>query len=664
MEDLILSDDQIVDFEPWRLFGEPRLLTGFGFGFSYPSVFLRFQLPAVSPEERAQLSSTFEGLLNEASGTKPLGPLIEQGGPAGDDTQDLVATARWFAVLASRLNLRAGLPVIQPARVVRVSPTVCCIAAPTLVRGLAPLANLLKIALETFQTSSDSPKLAELRLLAEGHLRQLRAANLTTSNTPRLVKAAVENGIAFQEVVGTNVIQYGLGRNSALLDSTFTHRTPNIGARLARNKHEAAVMLRRHRLPVPDHVVVSNEQQAIAAASSLGYPVVIKPADQDGGVAVQADLQSEQELTAAFALARRVSQNVLVERHALGRDYRLTVFQGRCVWAVERQPAGVTGDGKSTVQELVDMANTNPNRGSGPHSPLKLLNIDDEALGILSRQGVSGSSVLPAGQFIRLRRASNVSSGGMPIAVFDSMHPDNSRLAVRAARALKLDLAGVDVIIPDLSVSWKKSGAAICEVNGQPELGGTTAHHLYPQILNGILNGDGHIPTVAIIGDRQAEAISQKLADHLLSKNIIAGLHNRRGISIGGDLIEEGQIPQISAGRMLAGNQSVEALIFGATNFGVTVHGFPVPRIDVLVLTGEPIERALLADETPPVVQAIQCLQTLLPNCGSLLMLDTGNEMDVSLSRALKSIGLKPDLIQPSGVVGEITRRLSQIGAL
>ena len=657
MKDAAANKDQAGDFTPWKLIGEPRLLTGFGYGFSYPSVFLKVQLPDISSAERADLSARFDGFFDKIEGIKPLAPLDEGTGPAGGIPQGAIATARWFALIASRLVLRAGLPVVQPARVVRASSDACTIAAPTLTRGLAPLAGLLKLALETFRTDPAAPNFAELRALAERQMQQLLAANLTTSNTPRLVKAAVERGVAFQELVGTNVVQYGLGRKSAIFDSTFTQRTPTISARLARHKHEAAAMLRRHRLPVPDHALVADEAQAIAAAEMLGYPVVVKPADQDGGLAVQAGLQSRQELVEAFALAQRVSKKILVERHAPGRDYRLTVFHDRCVWAVERQPAGVTGDGLSTISQLVEAANAEPGRGSGPHSPLKLLKIDSEALGILATEGFTADGIPKEGQFVRLRRASNVSSGGMPVAVFDTMHPDNARLAVRAARALKLDLAGVDLIIPDLAVSWKESGAAICEVNAQPELGGVTSNHLYPQILKGFLGGNGHIPTVAILGGQQAETISQELSDHLLGKGMLAGLHNRRGISIGADVIEEGFIPQISAGAMLAGNQSVDALIFGATNFGVAFHGLPVPRIDVLLITGEAIEQGVAAG-LPPRAQAVQSLQALRGNCSSVLMLETEEGIDANLAFALDSIGLNPHRLPRDGIARAIADRL------
>ena len=165
-------------------------------------------------------------------------------------------------------------------------------------------------------------------------------------------------------------------------------------------------------------------------ADAAGYPVVVKPADQDGGIAVSADIRTGEELEKAFHRAREKSANVLVEQFIPGRDYRLQVFRGRCVWAIERVPASVTGDGVSTIERLVAIANADPRRGDGPHSPLKRLKLDDEALELLQRDGLSVQSIPAQGAFVKLRRASNVGSGGMPVNVMDAQFRSFSHLVL------------------------------------------------------------------------------------------------------------------------------------------------------------------------------------------------------------------------------------------
>ena len=55
----------------------------------------------------------------------------------------------------------------------------------------------------------------------------------------------------------------------------------------------------------------------------------------------------------AFEKASKYSKRILVEKHAEGADYRLDIFNGELLWVVERIPASVTGDGKSSVAALV-----------------------------------------------------------------------------------------------------------------------------------------------------------------------------------------------------------------------------------------------------------------------------------------------------------------------
>lgn len=649
------ADDRVSDGSPpaWVMPRPPRQLAGFAYGFSYPSLSLAVGLPAVDVAERARLA----GMLRQLAPARLAGWLddarLNSTIPEQVGNRPRLATAHWFAALADAFAAAADLPIVQRARVLRVAPGAGTLAVPMVQRGLGPLSGLLQVTCGIFR--GEATDAAAVSAQVASLFDKLVGANLTTSNTPRLVKAAVENGIAWQEVAGTPVIQYGIGRKAVLLDSTFTQFTPNIAARLARHKHEAAAMLRRARLPVPDHALVHEEAEAIAAAQRLGYPVVVKPADCDGGVAVRADLRNEDELREAFAVARKVSRRILVEQFVRGRDFRLTVFRGRCIWAVERQPAGVTGNGTDTIAALVDQANQDPRRGDDAHAPLKRLKLDDEALGLLARDGLDPGSVPDTGTFIRLRRASNVSSGGMPVAVFERIHPDNARLAVRAAAALKLDLAGVDLLIPDIAVSWKAGGAAICEVNAQPELGGVTAHHLYPLVLKDLTGGDGHVPTVAVIGRERAEQLGAQIAAAFRAAGMVTGLHVRGGILVGDALLEPGPVPQIAAGRMLAGNTNVDALVFAATNAGVLQHGFPVPRIDLLILTPEDIEPPLGTHWTsaPPGIRS-EILQALGTQSRSILAMNPGDAQGGPWNQALQMLGMAFEQVDQAEVISRV----------
>ena len=640
---------------PWSVIGPVQLMPGYAYGFAYPVILLNLAIPALPLAERQRLQGIFEGLLRSIPDLPAL--------PAPDaadrpEDNDHIATVRWFAQLADHIAAMAQLPVTQVTRCVGLDPPVATFAVPGTQFSRAPHAQLLLQAARLFSTlaegdvSQDALKAAEQ--VCRDQFTALRQSAPNKSNVPRLIKAAVQNGIVFQEVVGTKAIQYGLGRKAVMFDSSFTQFTPTMGTHMARIKSEAAAILRRNRLPVPAHQLARDEEHALQIAEQLGYPVVVKPADRDGGVAVQADLRTGDEVVSAYRLARQKSNMVLVEQFAQGNDYRLTVFRDQCVWAIERVPAGVTADGRSTIQELVDSENANPARGTDVHAPIKRIKLDDEALGLLAREGFSLASVPPAGQFIKLRRASNISSGGMPVAVTDRVHPDNAALAVRAARAMQLDVAGIDLIIPDIAASWKESGGVICEVNAQPQLGRVTGSHLYAQLLQTMLGGDGNVPVIAILGGKAAENLAHNLTIQLSGKGIRAGLHSKAGVAIGPTFAEQGPVPQLAAGQMLSINPDVDALIFSASDGTLLRDGFPVPRIDILLLTGEYLDRQGADPQVTEHLLLRVALRMLAPAARCICLLE-GN--DTPAESALHDLSMAFQRASLSSII-DLTERL------
>lgn len=432
------------------------------------------------------------------------------------------------------------------------------------------------------------------------------------SNTRRFLQAAHERGIPWRLLAG-NVYEVGQGVHARWLDSTFTDATSQVGAGLARNKLLAAQVLRAAGLPVPAHRPVVSAEQAREEAARLGYPVVIKPMDRDGGAGVAAGLQTPEQVMQAFARARVLSDNVLLEKHVEGRDYRLTVLDGRLLWAIERVPGGVTGDGRHSVAGLLEALNADPRRGLHDGAALKPLALDDEALELLRLAGLSPDAVPASGRFVRLRRTANVSTGGMPVAVLDQVHPDNRRLAERAALALRLDLAGIDLLIPDIARSWRETGAAICEVNAQPQLGATTAPHLYGEILQHLLGGDGRLPLSLVVVESLAggAAILAALRAHWRDAGVRCGYRDEQGVWLDGECLAGADADFFAAGQMLLAHPDCAAAVLLATPAELLQCGLPFDRCDQLVLAAEPagLSTAL----------AGEMLRLLLPHVGAIL---------------------------------------------
>lgn len=416
-------------------------------------------------------------------------------------------------------------------------------------------------------------------------VEKLAAKRAKGTNTLRFLNAAHAAGIPWGQV-SSKCYQYGWGVHRLWSDSSMLETTPGIGIGLARDKMACAEVLRRGGLPVPDHFRAASLAQAKRLAERLGYPVVIKPSNLDGGIGVAAGLQNEEQLESAWAKARKHSKAILVEKHQEGEDYRLIVFDGQLVWAVGRQPAGVSGDGRSSIAELVAEANRDPRRGYHAAATLRPLSLDEEALALLTTQECSLETVLPVGRFVRLRRAANLSSGGTAVGLTADVHPDNRRLAEDAVRLIGLDLAGVDLIVPDLGVSWRESGGAIIEINAQPQLVAASQNHLYQAILSARISGNGRIPVVVVLG-AGASAVAARLDRELLAMGIGAGLASRHPPRLRGEEVGRGGLSVFGAGRALLMNRRTEVLLLAVDHPEVLGTGLPVDRYDTLIVLDE-----------------------------------------------------------------------------
>ncbi|MCB2050512.1 MAG: acetate--CoA ligase family protein, partial [Novosphingobium sp.] len=426
--------------------------------------------------------------------------------------------------------------------------------------------------------------------------------------------------------------QYGLGRNGICLDSTLHERESGLGVSSSRDKATSASILRRIGLPAMHHTFARNADHAVQIARQLKYPVVVKPSSLDGGLGVEADLRSDEEVRQAFAKALKYTPKILVEKWVPGRDYRMVVLNNKLVWAVERVPGGVTGDGRSTIAELVEIENRDPNRGPSPDLPMNLLEIDDEATLVLEREGLTTQSVPQAGAFVRLRRAANVSRGGRPVAVFDKVHPDNAALAVEAANAMWLDLAGVDLILPDITKSWRETGGVVCEVNSQPQLGGLTSAHLFPLVLETFTRNRGAIPVCCVAGADRASALSEMIAGQLSARGAQVGLNLPDTIKVGSDRIREGSVPILQAGNILSWRRTIDAMVLGVWDTSVLQTGLPVPALDLLVLSGENI---------PTVDDLIShMLPMLAPSARKVVVVATPDDCDPEILKVLKTEGI------------------------
>ncbi|MFP5461576.1 MAG: hypothetical protein ACLGII_08355 [Gammaproteobacteria bacterium] len=379
------------------------------------------------------------------------------------------------------------------------------------------------------RTPCTPPNAAVLHARVEDEfLRALKDRVPGGLSTIPILEAAYRRGIPFRHL-GGGAYQLGWGRNSRRVERGAVDLDSAIGAKLSHDKRLTAQVLRAAGLPAPVHLQVRSADVALDAARRLGWPVVIKPVDRDRGEGVTVNVADEPALRAACAAAFALSPRALVERQVPGVCHRLHVAGGRLLIVSRRLPKSVKGDGRRTVAELIRAANEEE-ECKPPWSRLKPYPDDALALDSLRAAGLALDSVPQEGCWAPLRPIQSVAWGGVVEDYTGTIHPDNVELALRAAEALGLSAAGVDVISEDIRVPWHESGAIVNEVNYAPQTTPSAAgRHMLESFLDRYCPENGRIPVEAVMGGASALALARARRQELSDQGVACYLAAAEG---------------------------------------------------------------------------------------------------------------------------------------
>ncbi|MBN7116585.1 D-alanine--D-alanine ligase [Ectopseudomonas oleovorans] len=81
-------------------------------------------------------------------------------------------------------------------------------------------------------------------------------------------------------------------------------------------------------LPTPRHAVLTSQADCEAAATELGFPLIVKPAHEGSSIGM-AKVDSVEALIAAWQDAARYDSQVLVEQWIAGPEYTIAVLRGQ-----------------------------------------------------------------------------------------------------------------------------------------------------------------------------------------------------------------------------------------------------------------------------------------------------------------------------------------------
>jgi cyanophycin synthetase len=279
----------------------------------------------------------------------------------------------------------------------------------------------------------------------------------------------------------------------------------------------------------------------------------------------------------------------VIEKYAEGNDHRILVVDGKFVAAAERRPAQVTGDGKSTIRELIVSANSDPRRGKGHRNILTRLPDDRTTEDFLATCGLTFDSVPDEGQTVLLRGTANLSTGGTAIDRTDDIHPDNITACEMAAGVVGLDIAGIDIVTPDISVPLRENGAVIIEVNAGP---GVRMHtnptegeprNVAAPILDMLFppGAPTTIPVIAVTGTNGKTTTTRLIAHLFRNTGKIVGFTTTDGVYLQNRMVRKGDMTGPFAANIVLSNPTVEVAVLETARGGILRAGIGFDEADV-----------------------------------------------------------------------------------
>lgn len=412
-------------------------------------------------------------------------------------------------------------------------------------------------------------------------------------STRAIWNAAQRRGIPVSRLDTENLLRLGQGIRQRRIMASMSDATSILGVEIAQDKNLTARLVEDAGIPVPDSWTVETLAQAERIFNRAGAPMVVKPTDGHYGAGVVMHVETVDRLRVAFQeAASQTKKTVRLERQIAGTAYRLLVVGNEMVAATERRIPEVRGDGQSSIRDLVDEMNRDPRRGPDHGFPMSLVLLDREALETLESQGRAPDDVPEWGERVMLRRTANMSTGASAKDVTADVDPALARDAIRATRAVGLDIAGVDIVTPRLDCSLNDAGGAVIEVNAAPGL----RMHLYPdegterdvaaRIVDHLFpDNDGRIPVAAVTGTNGKTTVTRMLGHIGDRAGFRVGMSTTDGIAIGGESIKNGDLTGPWSARLILNDPTVEMAVLETARGGMARGGLGFDDLDVAVVT-------------------------------------------------------------------------------
>lgn len=424
-------------------------------------------------------------------------------------------------------------------------------------------------------------------------MRELREMERLGPSTGSIVDEAISRDIPWIRLNKSSLVQLGYGKNQVRFRATMTEKTNSIAVDIACNKDETKRLLQDSAIPVAKGVTISDINDLANAIQKIGYPLVFKPLDGNHGKGATINVKTDEAAHAAFEYAQKYSRKVIIERFITGYDFRILVIDHKMVAAALRVPAHVTGNGKQTIQELIDIENTDPRRGYGHENVLTEITIDRDTLDLLAKKEYTLDTIPPNGEVVYLKSTANLSTGGTSIDVTDLVHPQNIFISERISRIIGLDVCGIDVMAQNLTQPLTENGGVILEVNAAPgfrmhlapseglprNVAAPVIDMLYPP------GKSARIPIIAVTGTN-GKTTTTRLISHIVKSNgTRVGFTTSDGIYVQNTMLMKGDTTGPVSAEFILRDPTVEFAVLETARGGILRSGLGFNHCDIGVIT-------------------------------------------------------------------------------
>lgn len=424
-------------------------------------------------------------------------------------------------------------------------------------------------------------------------LREIREDTRLGPSTGCIVDEAAKRGIPYIRLNKHSLVQLGYGVNQKRIRATIASTTSNIAVDIACDKEETKLLLEAAEIPVPRGTVIRTEEGLKEAIEKFGYPLVIKPIDGNHGKGNTTNITTWDQAIKAFEAAKSYSRSVIVERFITGFDFRCLVINYKFICAALRTPASVVGDGKHTIQWLIDEVNKDPRRGYGHEKVLTQITVDQFTQKMLDDIGYTLETVPQKGERVLLKPTANLSTGGTSTDVTDEVHPANIFMFERIAKIIGLDICGIDVMATDLKTPLSENGGAILEVNAAPgfRMHIEPAEGLPRNVAEPVVDmlfpkgSAGRIPIIAITGTNGKTTTTRLTAHIAKSANKKVGYTTSDGVYIQNQLMMKGDCTGPISSAFVLKDPTVDFAILECARGGILKSGLAFQNCEVAVVT-------------------------------------------------------------------------------